>query len=99
MRAQNDNQAITQKAKDFIKEKKKQWARIVHENTLKRVALNEFPENFSAKTLKMHKSNEKMYPMLDFVEKAILRNVLANMASVGKAMHTLQDELKAEYSG
>lgn len=47
----------------------------------------------------MHKSNEKMYPMLDFVEKAILRNVLANMASVGKAMHTLQDELKAEYSG
>ena len=37
--------------------------------------------------------------MLDFVEKAILRNVLANMQSVGKAMHALQDELKAEDSG
>ncbi len=47
----------------------------------------------------MHKSNERMYPMLDFVEKAILRNVLANMQSVGKAMHSLQDDLKAEYSG
>ena len=79
------------KARNFVKEKKVEWARVIHEKTLKRVALNDFPENFSAQTLKMHKSNEKMYPMLEHVEKLVLKNVLANMGHVGQAMHSLQD--------
>ena len=80
-----------EKARNFVKEKKVEWARVIHEKTLKRVALNDFPENFSASTLKMHKSNEKMYPMLEHVERLVLKNVLANMGHVGQAMHSLQD--------
>ena len=80
-----------EKARNFVKEKKVEWARVIHEKTLKRVALNDFPENFSAATLKMHKSNEKMYPMLEHVERLVLKNVLANMGHVGQAMHSLQD--------
>eukprot|EP00353_Schmidingerella_taraikaensis_P016869 CAMPEP_0185612010 /NCGR_PEP_ID=MMETSP0436-20130131/19127_1 /TAXON_ID=626734 ORGANISM="Favella taraikaensis, Strain Fe Narragansett Bay" /NCGR_SAMPLE_ID=MMETSP0436 /ASSEMBLY_ACC=CAM_ASM_000390 /LENGTH=73 /DNA_ID=CAMNT_0028245111 /DNA_START=530 /DNA_END=751 /DNA_ORIENTATION=+ len=67
------------KTKELIKEKKKQWVKSQHEATLKRIALNEFPAHFNASTLKMHKSNEKMFPMLDFTEKAIAESVLANM--------------------
>ena len=80
-----------EKARNFVKERKVEWARVIHEKTLKRVALNDFPENFSAQTLKMHKSNEKMYPMLENVERCVLKNVLANMGHVGQAMHSLQD--------
>ena len=47
----------------------------------------------------MHKSNEKMYPMLDFLEKAILESVKANLKNVGQAMHRLQDLLKSKYGG
>ena len=72
-----------EKARNFVKDKKIEWARVIHEKTLKRVALNDFPPNFSASTLKMHKSNEKMYPMLEHVEKLVLSNVLANMGHVG----------------
>ena len=78
-----------EKARNFVKEKKVEWARVIHEKTLKRVALNDFPENFSTSTLKMHKSNEKMYPMLEHVERLVLKNVLANMGHVGQAMHSL----------
>ena len=88
-----------EKARNFVKDKKIEWARVIHEKTLKRVALNDFPPNFSAQTLKMHKSNEKMYPMLEHVEKLVLKNVLANMGHVGQAMHSLQDQLKAELKG
>ena len=88
-----------EKARAFVKEKKVEWARVIHEKTLKRVALNDFPETFSAQTLKMHKSNERMYPMLEHVERLVLKNVLASMGHVGQAMHNLQDQLKAELKG
>lgn len=54
---QNDVKLLHVKAKEVFKEKKKQWAKMVHESTLKRVALNNFPQSFSAATLKMHKTN------------------------------------------
>ena len=37
-----------EKARNFVKDKKIEWARVIHEKTLKRVALNDFPPNFSA---------------------------------------------------
>ena len=77
------------KAKEFIKQKKKEWARSVYNNTLRKVALNEFPESFKAQSIKMHKSNEKMYPMLETVEKVIVTSILANMQSIGTAIHKI----------
>lgn len=61
--------------------------------------MNEFPATFNESTLKMHKSNEKMYPMLDFVEKSILESVRTNMQNVGPAMHAIQDKLKTKFGG
>ena len=83
VKQQADAKAAIQKANNYVKEKKLEWARIVQEKTLKRMALHEFPPNFSAQTLKMHKSNEKMYPMLERVEQAIVKNVKENMGHVG----------------
>ena len=40
--------AAIEKARNFVKEKKIEWARVIHEKTLKRVALNDFPQNFGA---------------------------------------------------
>ena len=99
LRCQQDMRAAILKTKELIKEKKKQWIRSQHEATLKRIALNEFPAHFDETTLKMHKSNEKMYPMLDFTEKAIAEAVRTNMGNVGQAMHHLQDALKAKFGG
>lgn len=99
LRCQKDMRAAILKTKELIKEKKKQWVKSQHEATLKRIALNEFPANFNENTLKMHKSNEKMYPMLDFCEKAITESVKANMSNVGQAMHHLQDALKTKFGG
>ena len=50
--------AEIEKARDFVQEKKIEWERTVHEKTLKRVTLGEFPINFSASTLKLENSNE-----------------------------------------
>ena len=51
-------EAEIKEAHDFVHEKKTEWERTVHEKTLKRVALGEFPINFSASTLKLENSNE-----------------------------------------
>ena len=53
--------------------------------------MQEFPASFTSKSIRLQKSNEKMYSMLEAVEAAIIKNVLENMGNVGQALHTLQD--------
>ena len=72
--------------------------RTVHEKTLKRVALTEFPKNMSASTLNLHNSNEQMLPMLQQVEQLVLESVLSNMENVKEAIKSLRDQLKAEFN-
>lgn len=51
------------------------------------------------KSLKLHKSNEKMYSMIDRVEAAVSGCIAANLNDVGEAIHKVQDRLKAECGG
>lgn len=91
VKQQHELRQITDKARTFIKDRKKEWLRAAQLSTMKRFTLNNFPANFNAETLKMHKMNERMYPMLDHVEAAIVKNVEENMENVGEAMHALQN--------
>ena len=56
---------------------------------LKKLSITEFPESFNESTLKMQKANEKILPMLNYIEQAILKNVQTHRADVGAALHAL----------
>jgi len=59
---------LSQKAKKHVLDKKREWAKLVYEKTMKKLLLEEFPIELNAKSFKMHKSNEKMFHMLENVE-------------------------------
>ena len=56
---------------------------------LKKLSITEFPDSFNESTLKMQKANEKILPMLNYIEQAILKNVQAHRGDVGAALHAL----------
>ena len=47
-KSQNDAKQYYVKANAYLKEKKMEWAKLVQEKTLRRMALHEFPASFSA---------------------------------------------------
>jgi len=78
---------IAQKAKQYVVDKKRDWANTVYQKTIKKLLLEEFPEELTPKSLKMHKSNEKMYPMLERVEAVVNFCIEKNRDNVGEAIH------------
>ena len=86
-----ERQGIFEKAKNLMHKKKKEWAKEEKSSMLKKLSITEFPDTFDEKTLKMQKANEKILPMLNYIEQAILKNVHVHRKDVGTALHSLQD--------
>ena len=78
---------VSIKAKQFVTEKKKAWANSIYQRTLERLLLEKFPEEFTVASLKLHKSNEKMYPMIERVEKAVHECLTLYKEDIGEAIH------------
>ena len=63
-----ERQSIFEKAKNLMHKKKKEWAKEEKQGMLKKLSITEFPDSFNESTLKMQKANEKILPMLDYIE-------------------------------
>ena len=70
-------------------DKKKEWANSVYEKTMKKLLLEEFPVELTAKTFNMHKSNDKMFNLLERVEHIVYWCIEANRKNVSAAIHKI----------